>query len=84
MGSLDHAARRRNWRQLDLAEKRKRLKVELLEEMVTMAQQLELQLSVDQILRAIEQTEYTAEEIEEQHRFHCSWSKTGASQSAGQ
>lgn len=75
MGELLKVVRTKAWSQLSLQEKQLRLKAELLEEMVAMANQLRLQLSIAQIMHAIEQTDYSPEEIEEQHRVHGHWSR---------
>ncbi|MBI4237444.1 MAG: hypothetical protein HY696_03370 [Deltaproteobacteria bacterium] len=70
----------RHWQQLSIEDKRRQLRDELQDEMITMAHELGLQLSVDQIIRAIEQTEYTPDEMENRHTAHLSWLHRHASQ----
>lgn len=65
--------RERQWQQLSVEDKRRQLRDELQDEMITMAHELGLQLSVDQIIRAIEQTEYTPDEMDHRHTAHVSW-----------
>ncbi|GEM_PF-6950085 len=61
------------WKELALEEKRTLLKKELLEEMITCATKLGLHLAVDQIIGAIDQTEYNAEELDAQHAAYLDW-----------
>lgn len=68
--------RRRPWQNLSLQEKQLRLKEELQEEMLAMAQKMGLNLSLHRITRAIEHTRYSPDEIEVRHFEHESWAES--------
>lgn len=61
------------WDTLTPRQKRLRLRQDLLEQMVTVAREQGLNLAVTQIIRAIDQTTYSAEELEMQHRAYETW-----------